>query len=71
MNAILVLCLVGSTWLFQPSTHKATKPTTPRRVSRQTEEYTNRGFRQSRSTINVGGYVRDNLFLYETWRQQQ
>jgi hypothetical protein len=71
MNAFLALCLVGSTWLFQPSIHKATKPQAPRRAPQQTEAYTNRGFRQSRSTINVGGYVIDQTFLYESWRQQQ
>ena len=67
---IIALLLVGSTWLFQPSTHKETKPRAQRRP-RPAETYTNRGFRQSRSTINVGGFVIDQTFLYESWSQQQ
>jgi hypothetical protein len=67
---LILLMLVGSTWLFQPSTHKETKPQAPRRQRSMTEAYTNRGFRQARSTINVGGYVIDQTFLYESWSQK-
>jgi hypothetical protein len=62
--------LVALTWIFQPSTHKHTKPQAPRRQRNVSEAYTNRGFRQARSTINVGGYVIDNTFLYESWSQK-
>jgi hypothetical protein len=66
-----VLLLLVAVWIFQPSTYSNRKPQAPRRQrNEQTETYTNRGFRQSRSTINVGGYVIDQTFLYESWSQK-
>jgi hypothetical protein len=66
-----IVLLLAITWIFQPSYHSNRKPRAPRRQrNEQTEAYTNRGFRQSRSTINVGGYVIDQTFLYESWSQK-
>ena len=65
-------------WMFQRS-YYSHKPETPVQVGRRARggpyytrpqgAYFNGGFRYSRSMINVGGYVYDNLNLYEGWAQ--
>lgn len=69
---LIVLCLAApvqaGSWLFRPATRP---PAKVERRQRPREEYSNRGYRFSRSTINVGGYVFDNLYLFESWNQRK
>lgn len=73
---LLILLLMCSpahaeSWVFQPSYHSRKAPAKPRPSARVESGYVNRGYRFSRSTINVGGYVFDNLYLYESWKQKR
>ena len=81
---LLAICLssAGATaaesWMFERS-YYSHKPETPVQVGRRARggpfytrpqgAYFNGGFRRLRSTINVGGYVYDNLNLFESWAQ--
>lgn len=65
-------------WMFQRS-YYSHKPETPVQVGRRARggpyytrpqgAYFNGGFRRLQSTINVGGYIYDNLNLFESWAQ--
>ena len=65
-------------WMFGRS-YYSHKPQTPVQIGRRAQggpyysrpkgAYFNGGFRRLRSTINVGGYVYDNLNLFESWAQ--
>jgi hypothetical protein len=82
---LLAICLssagaaaAAESWMFEPS-YYSHKPETPVQVGRRARggpfytrpqgAYFNGGFRRLRSTINVGGYVYDNLNLFESWAQ--
>ena len=68
----------AESWMFERS-YYSHKPETPVQVGRRARggpyysrpqgAYFNGGFRRLRSTINVGGYVYDNLNLFESWAQ--
>ncbi len=84
MALVLAIGLTSSgvaaaeSWMFGRS-YYSHKPETPVQIGRRARggpfytrpqgAYFNGGFRQSRSTINVGGYITDNLNLYESWGQ--
>lgn len=69
---LIFLCLVSpaqaESWLFRPAKQPEKKV---ERRERPRESYSNRGYRFSRSTINVGGYVFDNVYLFERWEQRK
>jgi hypothetical protein len=82
---LLAICLssagaaaAAESWMFERS-YYSHKPETPVQVGRRARggpfytrpqgAYFNGGFRRLRSTINVGGYVYDNLNLFESWAQ--
>lgn len=70
--------VAAESWMFERS-YYSHKPETPVQVGRRARggpfytrpqgAYFNGGFRRLRSTINVGGYVYDNLNLFESWAQ--
>lgn len=72
---LLLLCspAQAESWVFQPSYHSgrpAAKAARRPRPEQPRSGYVNSGYRFSRSTINVGGYVFDSLNLRESWVQR-
>jgi hypothetical protein len=81
---LVVFALLGcssasaSTWAFRPS-YYSHHPTTHVRIGRQYSagpvytrpqgEYINAGYRNLRSTIQVGGQTYDHTHVWESWVQ--